>query len=127
MTNGSVHLLLNVDADSQIDDEERAEIAQRLRKELLDLDVHSVDMVRAGEAPEGAKGDPVTLGTLLVTLAASGGALTSLISTVQSWLTRHERSSVTLKLGDDTLAITGVSSEQQDRLIDSFVSRHMCR
>jgi len=124
MTGQVSELFLHLDAQSE-DDEELAEITQQLREELLELDVEAVDLVGGGEAPAKAKaGDPISLGMLLVTLAASGGVLTSLINVLQSWLGRQERRSLTLKIGDDELAVTGISSEEQQRLIDAWLSRH---
>ena len=124
MTGRSTRLLLSIATDPKTDKQEMEELGRHLRKELLELEVGSVDQVRAENAPNGAKGDAVTLGTLLVTLAASGGVLTTLINTVQSWLTRQERHSVTLEVGGDKLVLTSVSSEQQQQLIDDFVSHH---
>jgi hypothetical protein len=61
---------------------------------------------------------------LLLTFAASGGVLTTLINVLQSWLSRHERRSMTLKIGDDELEVTGISSEQQQQLINDWLSRN---
>ena len=124
MTNSAAQLLVSIDAGSGADDQEVEKLGRQLREELLELDVDAVDHVRSGSAPVGTKGDPVTLGALIVTLAASGGVLTTLIGAVQSWITRHERGAVTLEIAGDKLAITGVSSEQQQRLIDDFISHH---
>ncbi len=124
MPDQTTQLMLNINAGPETDEEELAELTQQLRKELLELDVEAVG-VRAGEAPERAKaGDSVTWGALLVALVASGGVLTTLINTLQSWLTRHERNSVTLEIGGDKLEVTGISSEEQQRLINAWLSRH---
>ena len=128
MPDQTAQLMLNLDAGPETDAEELAELTRQLREDLMELSVEAVDLVRAGKAPEGAKaGDPVAWGTLLVTLAASGGVLTTLISALQSWLTRHERRSVTLEIGGDKLEMTGISSEGQQRLIDAWISRHTGR
>ena len=125
MLDQTTQLVLSIDAGPDTDVEELAELTQQLRSELLELDVESVDLVRAGEAPERAKaGDPVTWGALLVALTASGGVLTTLVNTLQSWLTRHERRSVTLEIDGDRLEVTGISSQEQQRLIDTWLSRH---
>ncbi len=123
MADQPAQLMLRIDASPGAEDEERGELARQLRQELCELDVNSVDFARAASAPARAKGDPVTLGTLLVTLAASGGVLTTLINAVQSWLARQERTSVTLEIGGDKLSITGVSSEEQRRLIAAWLRR----
>jgi hypothetical protein len=59
-----------------------------------------------------------------VTLAASGGVLTTLINTLQSWLSRRDNHSVTLEIGDDKLVITSASTKEQRMLIDAFIARH---
>jgi hypothetical protein len=125
MPDQTTQLMLNIHAGPETDEEELAELTRQLREELLELDVETVGLVRAGEAPERAKaGDPVTWGALLVALVASGGVLTTLINTLQSWLTRHERRSVTLEIDGDKLEVTGISSEEQQRLINTWLSRH---
>jgi hypothetical protein len=125
MSDQTTQLTLNLDAGPDTDTEELAELTQQLRGELLELNVEAVDLARAGEAPERAKaGDPVTWGALLVALTASGGVLITLINTLQSWLTRHERRSVTLEIDGDKLEVTGISSEEQQRLINTWLSRH---
>ena len=124
MTDGESQLVLNIDPGSDADAEELAELTRQLREDLLQLDVEAVDLVSGGKAPAGTKAvDPVTAGTLLLTLAASGGVLTTLINALQSWLTRHERRGVTLEIGGDKLEVTGISSEEQQRLIEAWLSR----
>jgi hypothetical protein len=125
MSDQTTQLMLDIDAGPDTDTEELAELTRQLRGALLELDVEAVYLVRAGEAPERAKaGDPITWGALLVALTASGGVLITLINTLQSWLTRHERRSVTLEIDGDKLEVTGISSEEQQRLINSWLSRH---
>jgi hypothetical protein len=125
MTDQTTQLKLNINAGPEADIEELAELTRQLREELIELEVEAVDLVSAGETPAEAKaGDSVTWGTLMVTLAASGGILTTLINVLQAWLTRHEQRSVTLAIGDDKLEVKGLSSEEQQRLINTWLSRH---
>lgn len=125
MTDQTTQLMINIDTDPDTDTEELAELTQQLRGELRELDVESVDLVRAGQPHERAKaGDPVTWGQLLVTLLASGGVVVTLVNVLQSWLTRHENSSVTIEIDGDALEVTGIPSEQQQRLINIWLSRH---
>ena len=125
MTNQTTEIMLNLDPESDADDEELEVLTRQLREELLDLNIEAVDLVRAGEIPERAKaGDPITWGELLLTLAASSGALTALISLLQAWLTRHSQSSVTAKIGDDELTVTGKPNKQQQQVIDGWLRRH---
>lgn len=96
-----------------------AELGRQLRTELLDLDVEAVNPVRAGTVPAGAKGDPVTWATLAVTLAPL--ALTEVMKTVQAWLTRHERATVTVESGSEKITITGSLSKEQQSTLDAFI------
>ncbi len=118
-------VILNIDAGQEDDPEEIERFTQQLREELTELDVEAVDLVRAGETPAKAKvGDPITWGMLLLTLAASGGVITTVINVLQSWLTRQERRSISLEIDGDKVEIKGISSKEQQRLINEWHSRH---
>ena len=124
MSDQTNQIILDIHTDSETDVEELAELTTQLREELLELDVETVDLVSVGEKPEKAKAvDPISWGTLLVTLISAGG-MNSLINVLQSWLSRHERRSITLKIGDDELEVTGISSKEQQRLMEAWLSRH---
>jgi hypothetical protein len=122
MANHPARLVIHIDAGAEADQEEQAELAQRLRENLLELDVDTVEQVRSGAAPAGAKGDPMTLATLAVTLAPI--ALTELMKALQSWLSRHERASVSVESGAEKIVVTGSPSKEQQQLIEAFIGRH---
>lgn len=116
---------LALDIAPEADAEEAERLTRQLRRELLELDVESADLVREGEAPAKAKaGDPVAWGELLLTLAASGGALTALVKALQAWVTRQNQSSLSLEIDGDKLEVTGASTEERERLIMAWLSRH---
>ncbi|MHC4616927.1 MAG: effector-associated constant component EACC1 [Planctomycetota bacterium] len=118
-------LMLHVNVEPEDGAEELAELGRQLRTDLLELDVENVDFVRADETPEGTKtGTPIDWTTLLLTVAASGGVLTTLINVLQAWLTRQDRKSLSLEIDGDKLTVTGISSKEQKRLIDAWLSRH---
>jgi hypothetical protein len=118
-------LALEVMASSDIDPEELAALVRRLRGELLELDVDTVVPLTAGEAPDGAKGvELLALGGLLIEFVLQPEMLSSIIKGVQSWLRRQSEHSVKVTLDGDSIEVTGVSSEQQNRLIDLWVARH---
>jgi hypothetical protein len=123
MVDNVTELSLKINSMSESEDEELELITRRLREEILKLDVENVDLVKAGETPKGARsGDVVALGSLLVTLATSGGVIPSLINTVQSWLGRTEKGhSITLEIDGDKLEVTGISSQKQQQLIDTWI------
>jgi hypothetical protein len=63
---------VRVSAGPEAEDEEVAEATSQLRRELLELDIGSVERARAGDPPSGTKAiELVALGTLLVNVAAA--------------------------------------------------------
>jgi hypothetical protein len=125
MAGHAIHLLLSLEAGPGTDDEELAELTRQLRTEFMEVDVESIDFASIDEAPVGSKsGPPVDWGTLLLTLAASGGVLTTIINVIQSWLTRHDRHRLSIEINGDRLELTGISTDEQQQLIDAWLSRH---
>jgi hypothetical protein len=116
---------LQIDAGADADEQELEELTARLRRQLLELDVESVERVRADEAPPGTRAvDVMMLGGLLVTLGKSPDLLKMVTGVVQSWVAGRQGRSVELQIGGDTLKVSGVSSDEQRQLIALFVERH---
>ena len=106
----------------QVAADEDAELAVLLRSELLDLDVASVDWAESDSAPEDAKGVAGLAKALIVKLASSG-ALRAVVNAVRNWAARSNRT-VEVSLGGDVLKLTGVTSAQQEKIIDAWIARH---
>jgi len=125
MPDPTLQLTLTLDGGPGASDEDLEDLSRRLRDDLLELDVETVETARK-QAPAGSK-SPLGIDwtTLFVTLATSG-VLSTLIVEVRAWLVRAQASSVTLKLGDDELTLTGTGpySEEQKRVIALWESRH---
>jgi hypothetical protein len=120
-----VQLAAVVDAGPDSDAEELAELTQRLRGQLLELDVDAVEPATEGEAPAGAKGiELLAIGGLVVQFAMKSEILRSVVDATSAWLGRQQGRSVKLTLDGDTLEVTGVSSDEQRRLVDLWVARH---
>jgi hypothetical protein len=118
---------IQVDLGPDADAEEVAEAAEQLRRELLDLDVDSVDLPRGGEAPPGTRGvELAALGGLLVTVGQSQ-LLAPVIAAIRSWLGGSPQRSIKLELDGDTLELSGISSKEQRRLVDEWLQRHTGR
>ena len=128
-------ILINIESNSKEEEdhdqgpEDLERITHNLRDELTEIDIiEKVDLVtKEGKAPEGSKAgaEVIALGSLLVTLGTSAvsNAIPNLANTLQSWLTRHERRKISLEIGGDKIEVTGVSDEQQQQLIESWISR----
>ncbi|MCI0384035.1 hypothetical protein [Streptomyces sp. CNQ085] len=113
------------------EDAERLELAtSALREELLELDVERVEAVSAGPAPDGTRAvDVAEIGGLLVTLAQVPVALHELVTVVRQWMARGADSGAAgrtaeLTIDGDTLKVTGVSAETQDRIVDAWLRAH---
>lgn len=118
-------LKVHLDAEPDADASEVAELARNLRMRLLELDVEQVEPAR-GTAPAGSKtGDLATWQTLLVTLAASGGVLTTVISGINGWLSqRREPTSVVIEVDGDSITLPNATAEERMSLINMFLERH---
>jgi hypothetical protein len=96
-----------------------------LRRELLELDVEDVVRREEGAAPDGARGiDLVAAGELLVSMQGSIEIVKPVIEMVRAWVARGQGEkdrTAELTVGDTAIKLTGVSTDQQDRLIEQFV------
>jgi hypothetical protein len=118
---------IQVELGPDADDEEVAEATLQLRRELLDLDVDSVDLPTAGQPPPGTRGvELAALGALLVSVTQSQ-LLTPVLAAIRSWLGGGPQRSIKLELEGDTLELTGISSTEQRRLVDEWLQRHTPR
>jgi hypothetical protein len=118
-------MTLVLHADPDLDDEGMDQLARQLRNELIQLDVDSVTAANGTHSAAGAKGDPVTLGALIVALSATGGVFTTLIGTLRDWLNNHSRGHrISVTIDGDTIEVERGSAEQQQALIEAFIRRH---
>lgn len=125
MTIGRGELTVEVKATADTDAEELTQLTNRLRDELLNLDVDAVYSATGGQAPDSSKGiDLLAAGGLVVQFVLRQDLLRSIIDGVRSWLGRQHARSIKLTLDGDLLELTGVSSAEQDRLVELWVMRH---
>ena len=119
MPQETTDLFISVGVGPNAGSEELDELARQLSDELAELDLVSVEMARVDRLPEGAKGGPITIGTVLLKIAEAGG-ISSLITVLGSWLSRDERRTVILQIGENKLEVTGISELEQANLIQWF-------
>lgn len=116
MTTVSIHIGTSDDDNAELD-----RLFRQLRGELLELAVDDVTFETGGEAPAGAKGDPLTVGMLVVSLANSAG-LAGILQIARGWVNRDSGRRIVVREGKCTLEITGASPEQQQQIIDAFLA-----
>ena len=118
-------LQVQLDVDDDLSAYEFDELTAALQRELLQLDVDSVDRVSAGPAPDGSRGvDLAVLGALIVQVGKSAPVLGQIVDVIQAWAARAPDRVVDLKIGDDTIKLSGLSEPDQRALIDSWIARH---
>jgi hypothetical protein len=123
---------LNFDSnDSSVsyDPQELEEITRLLHDELSELKyVDSIEYTKNNDAtiPEGSKGIEgiMEVGSLLVTLATSSGVLEGITGTIQSWMQRTGQQKITMEINGDKIEITGITSENQDKLVEAWINKH---
>ena len=125
MTHQYVKLTVNREVGHEIEPNELEFLTQQLRKELMDLDVAYVDHISSSNSVEKAKAGPVfQWGELLIALAASGGVLHVLIDFLREWSLRQNKTVIKLELDGDKIEVAGNPSNEQQRLIDTWLKRH---
>jgi hypothetical protein len=108
-----------------LDSEGLDSLTQRLRLELLEMDVRSIEPATRGQAPPGTRAvDALAIGGLLVTLARSADQFRALVGVIQGWIRRQPDRTVELQIAGDSLKVGGVSAAEQQRLIELFIQRH---
>jgi hypothetical protein len=119
----SENLLIQI-TEEGADAERLATLTGHLRNELLRLDVEDVTVPRGAEAPSGARVvDPATVGALLVGLGHAAAGLQSVISAINAWLARGQRTGrrVRLELNGRVLDLSQASVADQERLIKLYI------
>ena len=76
-------------------DEELDRTTRQLLSDLRELDVESAELEKSGPAPDGSKGDPITIGTIAMEILPV--AIPSVIALVQAWVMRGQGRTVKFK------------------------------
>jgi hypothetical protein len=121
---GRGEVLLHVLSAPDGDAEELAAMTASLLDELLDLDIAAAEPVY-GDAPVGSKGALAAVGGWLV-VNLGPAALRSVVRRLVAWAAHNDRT-VEISVAGDVLKVTGVNEEQQNRLIDEWLTRQAAR
>ena len=76
-------------------EEDLDRMTRNLLSELQETDVESAELVSIGSAPMGSKGDPITIGTLAMTVMPA--VLPGVIDMIKAWSGRKEGRTVKFK------------------------------
>ncbi len=118
-------LEINLQVDGDLSPFDMDAITAAVRRELLLLDVQSVDRVSSGPAPGGARGiDLAAIGALIVSLGETAPVLAQVVEAIRAWTARSPSRMVKLTLQGDTLEVGGMSESDQHRVIKEWMARH---
>jgi hypothetical protein len=116
---------ISLEIDDDISPLEYEELTEAVRRELLQLDVESVERIPAGPVPEGARGlDLSALGALIVSVGQSAPVIGQVVEVVRAWAARSPKRSAKLTICGDTLELSGLSERDQRLVIRDWMARH---
>jgi hypothetical protein len=76
-------------------DEELDRFTRQLLSELRELNVESAELVKGDSAPKGSKGDPIAIGSIVISTLPT--ILPAVITLVQSWSARGQGRTIKFK------------------------------
>lgn len=99
--------------------------AESLIQELREHDCDTELVRQRSVVVEGSKdaGAFIDGGKLLLTLGASGGALSTLIVAVRAWLLRNQKNKVSIRIGKNSIELDGIGIQTQEWALKEFISR----
>jgi hypothetical protein len=121
-------LNLTISLEDAVDAEELDRLTRQVRDEIAELDVEEARLAPGTTRPPGAKGDPITLGSIIVSLA-SAGVFTGLIQVLKSWVLRRDGRTVKFKTkveGQDlelTYSQASTSPQEMSRFVTAIVGK----
>lgn len=125
MIEDPTRLEINLNVGDDLSPLEMETLTAAMRRELLNLDVASVDRVSGGPAPDGSRGvELAAIGALLVNLGKATPVLGQVVEVIQAWAARAPNRTVKLTLGGDTLEVSGMSDDEQKRVVKDWMLRH---
>lgn len=121
MTDGTIDIGISLPPDGA-DDEELDELTGQLRRELLELDVQSVERPPRAAPPGTRSAGALAVGELIVHAATAPALVTGVVAVVQGWLRRSGRRSARIEVNGKVLDVKGISAADQHEIIAAFVA-----
>jgi hypothetical protein len=97
------------------------DLTRGLSNELRQAEVHSVERISEGDAPPGSKGDPFTIGWLVVTLTPIVAA--KVFDILVDWAKRGHGRTIKVTLGQDTIELSGATRKEREKLLNKWLKK----
>lgn len=114
-------ILFSISVSAQNADAETLEyLSNQLSNELGELNDLTISQPPLAQSPEeGAKGLSPEAGKLVLSILGSGG-ITALVTTIGSWLSRDRSRTITVKVGQNEMTVSGMGKDETSELIQWF-------
>ncbi|MGY1763564.1 hypothetical protein ACI79G_06665 [Geodermatophilus sp. SYSU D00779] len=98
------------------------DLVRRLQADLRQLNLDDVRRAPLGPAPPGSRaGDVASLTELILTSAGTAGVMSAVTQMLVAWVQRGGSRKAQVTVGDNSLTLEGASTEQQERLLSTFL------
>ena len=117
-----IKITLKIIGECQEDSELMDNYSRRLREELLELDVDSVEPSSITAAPKGSKGLGLeSVGEMILSMAPLEYTVSSVVGAVKSFAGRNQ-CNVRVDIGSSSIEVQGTSDDEQRKLVDAFIN-----
>jgi hypothetical protein len=96
MDNLPLELIITLDTESEITEDALYQLTTQVLRDIAKVGVNSVKRIQNAQTPLGAKGFPIDINTLVVSLGTAG-VLTAIVDLLKDWVLRAEGRKVKLK------------------------------
>ncbi len=124
MADHTLDLVISLDAGEDVAEEVLHRLARQVYQNLTKTGADSVRWAQRDKVPAGAKGIPVDLNTIVVTLA-SAGVLTAIIQLLKDWALRAEGRKVKVRtqLGNNSIEFEYSPTATSEEELTAFAEK----
>jgi hypothetical protein len=124
MADHTLDLVVSLDAGENVSQEMLHRLARQVYQDLNRTEADAVKWAESAEVPEGAKGIPLDINTIIVSLA-SAGAITAIIQFLKDWSLRAEGRTVKIKtqIGDNSVELEYSPTATSEEELTAFAEK----
>jgi membrane-associated two-gene conflict system component 1 (EACC1) len=100
-----------------------SEELRALRDLLSENGAENVKLPVLGDPVPGRRGGESGISDVVATLTPGLGLVARIVNTLRGWLAVRPQRTIDLTIGDASIKITGLSSKNEDKMVEAFVRR----